>query len=74
MSDYLDRHLIDIAEKKEKKFLIKLQKKIAAVVPVHVFGLPAKIQAIKKVCLKWNLPLIEDAAEALKVKLKWEIN
>ncbi len=39
--------------------------KISAVVPVHVFGLPAKILEIRKICLKWNLPLVEDAAEAL---------
>ena len=40
-------------------------KRIAAVMPVHVFGLPAKIFEIKKICKKWNIPLIEDAAEAL---------
>ncbi len=39
--------------------------RIAAVVPVHVFGLPSKIEEIKSICLNWNLPLIEDAAEAL---------
>ena len=32
---------------------------------MHVFGLPAKVQEIKKICLKWNIALIEDAAEAL---------
>ena len=52
------------------KFSIRFQEKIAAVVPVHVYGLPAKIQEIKQVCLKWNLPLIEDAAEALGSKIK----
>ena len=40
-------------------------KKISAVVPVHVFGLPAKIVEIKRVCSEWGLPLVEDAAEAL---------
>ena len=44
-------------------------KKISAVVPVHVFGLPAKIKELKKVCLKWNLPLVEDSAEALGSKV-----
>ena len=71
--DYLDRHLIEIAEIKGDEVFNKITKrKIAAVVPVHVFGLPAKIQEIKKVCLKWNLPLIEDAAEALGSKIKVE--
>ena len=45
---------------------------ISAVVPVHVFGLPARIEDIKKVCSKWNLPLVEDAAEALGSKIKTE--
>ena len=40
--------------------------KITAVLPVHVFGLAAKIEEIKDVCSKWNLPLVEDAAEALE--------
>tara|TARA_Y200000002_G_scaffold382263_1_gene398740 strand:+ start:506 stop:1696 length:1191 start_codon:yes stop_codon:yes gene_type:complete len=39
--------------------------RIAAVVPVHIFGLPAKIKDLKNICQMWNLPLIEDAAEAL---------
>ena len=47
-------------------------KKISGVVPVHVFGLPAKIKELKKVCLKWNLPLVEDSAEALGSKVNTE--
>ena len=39
--------------------------KIAAIVPVHVFGIPAKIKEIRKICSQWNIPLVEDAAEAL---------
>ena len=62
----LDKRLNEIAELKDNKLINKFTgKKIAAVVPVHVFGLPAKVQEIKKICLKWNIPLIEDAAEAL---------
>ncbi len=69
----LDRHLSEIAEVKGKEVFNKIsRRKIAAVVPVHVFGLPAKIQKIKEVCLKWNLPVVEDAAEALGSKVKVE--
>ncbi len=39
--------------------------RISAVLPVHVFGLPSKIEEIKLVCSKWQLPIVEDAAEAL---------
>lgn len=37
----------------------------AAVVAVHLYGNPAKIDRIAAICEKHNVPLIEDAAEAL---------
>lgn len=36
-----------------------------AVILVHLYGMPAKIKEIKKICSNYNVPLIEDAAEAL---------
>jgi perosamine synthetase len=44
----------------------KLTKKvIRAIVPVHIFGHPCKIDEINKLAKKFNLIVIEDAAEAL---------
>jgi perosamine synthetase len=40
-------------------------KKIAAVVPMHTFGLPCQIEEIDKICQEFNIPLVEDAAESL---------
>ena len=40
-------------------------RKISAIIPVHIFGNPAKILSLKKVADKWKIPIIEDAAEAL---------
>lgn len=40
-------------------------KKIGAVVPMHTFGHPCRIDEIAKICDKNNIPLIEDAAESL---------
>ncbi len=40
-------------------------KKIAAIVPMHTFGLPCRIQEIKEICQKFNISLVEDAAESL---------
>lgn len=40
-------------------------KRIAAVVPMHTFGLPCRIVQIKQICLEYNIPLVEDAAESL---------
>jgi len=36
-----------------------------AVILVHLYGVPAKIEEIKKICEEYNVPLIEDAAESL---------
>ena len=36
-----------------------------AVIVVHLYGTPAKIEEIKEICDKYNVPLVEDAAESL---------
>lgn len=36
-----------------------------AVIVVHLYGTPAKIEEIKEICNKHNVPLVEDAAESL---------
>lgn len=37
---------------------------VSAVIAVHLFGQPAKISELKKITAKWNVPIIEDAAQA----------
>ena len=41
------------------------QKRIAACVPIHVFGHPCQIKKITEICYKWQITIIEDAAESL---------
>lgn len=36
-----------------------------AIIPVELYGMPAKMEEIMKIALKYNIPVIEDAAEAL---------
>lgn len=36
-----------------------------AIIPVHLYGMPAQMDRIKEVAAKYNIPIIEDAAEAL---------
>ena len=43
----------------------KTNKKIAACMPMHTFGFPAHLDELLKVCNQWNIPLVEDAAEAI---------
>jgi len=38
---------------------------IKACVPMHTFGHPCKIDAIKEICESWNIVLVEDSAESL---------
>lgn len=41
-----------------------------AVILVHLYGTPAKIDKIKEICDKHNVPLVEDAAESLGATYK----
>lgn len=40
-------------------------RKISAVVPMHTFGRPCRIDEIAKICEGFGVPLVEDAAESL---------
>jgi dTDP-4-amino-4,6-dideoxygalactose transaminase len=44
---------------------IKRGKKPSVVIFVHLYGMPGKIEEIVEICRKYEIPLIEDAAEAL---------
>mgnify|MGYP006098165855 CR=1 FL=1 len=43
---------------------------IRACIPMHTFGNPCRIDLIKSICDKYNLTLIEDAAESLGSEFK----
>ena len=63
---YLRNFLEEFAVVKSgKTYNKKTGNRIAACVPMHTFGIPCRIQEIAKICSEWNIPLIEDAAEAL---------
>ena len=40
-------------------------RKITACVPMHTFGFPVHLDELLIVCKKWNIPIVEDAAESL---------
>jgi dTDP-4-amino-4,6-dideoxygalactose transaminase len=48
----------------------KLTAKTKAIIPVHLYGQPADMDPIKKLCEKHNLFLIEDCAQAHLAKYK----
>jgi perosamine synthetase len=43
----------------------KTNKKIAACMPMHTFGFPVHLDELITVCNKWNIPIVEDAAESI---------
>jgi len=62
----LSARLEAVAERREGGvFNRSTGRRLAAVLPVHVFGHPARIQELRAVAEAWGLPLVEDAAEAL---------
>ena len=69
----LEDFLYENTVRREKgTFKKKTGKKISACVPMHTFGFMSRIDEIKKVCNKWGINLIEDAAEAFGSKYKGE--
>ena len=62
----LQRQLEEVGRITSEGCLNKITgRRIAACVPMHTFGHPAEIDAIVAVCEKWNIPVVEDAAESL---------
>lgn len=47
------------------KHCLNVGKKPRAIIVVHLYGLPARIDEILTLCSHYDIPLIEDAAEAL---------
>jgi dTDP-4-amino-4,6-dideoxygalactose transaminase len=45
-------------------------RRVAAVMPVHLFGQVANMTELCRICTEWRLPVVEDAAQA--VGAKWE--
>ena len=62
----LDAFLEEFGEMREGScYNKKTNRKIAACMPMHTFGFPVHLDELLKVCNKWSIPLVEDAAEAI---------
>jgi perosamine synthetase len=69
--DKLDLYLKKIIKRKGKYIYNKnTGNRIGAIMPVHVFGHPCQIDKVIALGKKYNLPIIEDAAESLGSKYK----
>ena len=56
----LEKAIIDLKTKDQRP---------KAIIPVHLYGMPAKMDEIMDIASKYNIPVIEDAAEALGSKI-----
>jgi aminotransferase in exopolysaccharide biosynthesis len=45
-------------------------KKIAACIPMHTFGFPVHLDELIIICKKWNISIVEDAAESIGSEYK----
>ena len=43
---------------------------VKAIIPVHLYGMPAKMNEIMTLAKKYNIPVVEDAAESLGATLR----
>lgn len=67
----LARHLEQVAEKRGSACFNKnTGRRIAAVMPMHVFGHPVDMDAVNILAEEWGLVVVEDAAEAIGSRYK----
>ena len=67
----LEQFLIQNAElRNDGSYNKKTGKKISACMPMHTFGFMCRIDEIVRICNKWKISVVEDAAEALGSKYK----
>ncbi|MCL2192253.1 MAG: LegC family aminotransferase [Treponema sp.] len=59
---FLERHAVVVCGECSNKIT---GKRIKAVMPMHTFGHPVRIEEIKKICDEYCLLLVEDSAESL---------
>ncbi|MBN2167185.1 MAG: aminotransferase class I/II-fold pyridoxal phosphate-dependent enzyme [Marinilabiliaceae bacterium] len=67
----MDPELLEnaLADRKRKGVIDRVK----AIIVVHLYGMPAKMNEILDVANKYNIPVIEDAAEALGSKYKGKL-
>lgn len=62
-----------LLEEAIKDRISKTGKTPKAIIPVYLYGMPAKLDEIMAVAEKYNIPVVEDAAEGMGSKYKGQI-
>lgn len=69
-SDFATWNMCPVALEEAFERYVAMGKKPKAVIAVHLYGLAADMDRITALCKKYEVPLIEDAAEALGTRYK----
>lgn len=56
-----------------KDRIAKTGKKPKAIIPVYLYGMPARIDEIMEVAQRYGIPVLEDAAEGFGSCYKWQV-
>ncbi len=62
-----------LMEEAIKDRIAKTGKKPKAIVPVYLYGMPAKIDEIMAIAKKYDIPVVEDAAEGMGSRYKGQV-
>jgi dTDP-4-amino-4,6-dideoxygalactose transaminase len=52
---------------------LKKGKRVKAIIAVHLYGMPARMDEIRDIALRYGIPVVEDAAEALGSRYKGQL-
>jgi len=64
-SEYDTWNMCPIELEKAIKHRIELRNKPKACIPVHLYGMPSKMNEIVGICSSYDIPIIEDSAESI---------
>jgi perosamine synthetase len=75
----IDKNTMNIDLEKIEEYIEKTRAKdrairIKAILPIHVFGQPCEMDRIIDIANRYNLPVIEDACEALGAEYEFDTN
>ncbi len=69
----IDEKTYNISPQEIEECVKKFGQKIKAVIPVHLYGQPCDMEKIVEICKKYNIKIIEDAAQAHGAEFEFRV-
>jgi len=69
----IDEKTYNISPQEVEECVKKFGQKIKAVIPVHLYGQPCDMEKIVEICKKYNIKIIEDAAQAHGAEFEFRV-